>query len=114
MALAEVGPLEARLEALERNQLQWEAQIEAGALRAEGQFKSARASEERARTLRKHAESLAGGADGEEAGALDAVEQLLAANAAGGAPDEVPAVPTYVEFDPKAHARLAKWGQLNG
>lgn len=51
----DLGPIEARLGELERTRALWEADVEAMVQRAEGEKRSARAAEERARYLKKKA-----------------------------------------------------------
>lgn len=67
--------LQERVESIERELQQWEAQVEAELLRAESKFKQARNAEERARGMKDRAEALsnadAGAEEGEGEGELD-------------------------------------------
>ena len=104
------GNLQARITELERSREQWEARTEAHFLKSDSRFKSARSSEERARTMRRHAEALSGGENGEGEAALRHISELLEGNAEGGAEAEVPTVPPHVAPDSKTLLRMAKFG----
>ena len=54
----QAGPLEARIEDLERTRAMWEATIEAELQKADSTYKSAANAENRARTMERHAEKL--------------------------------------------------------
>lgn len=103
-------PLERRLAELERDRHQWEATMEAELLRSDSKYKSARAAEERTRTLESNAKALAGGDDRED----DVTEQyleLLRSNADASPDAAVPQVPNSVAVNPKTRALQAKFGR---
>lgn len=109
------GSLEQRLQALESSRSMWEAEIAAEFVKAESQFKAARASEERSRTMMKHARALAGSEDGEDRTELESITELLKGHADALAEidklgDPLQEVSASVVVDGKDVARRAKWG----
>lgn len=113
-AYDKAGPLVDRLEALERSREQWEAVTEAQLVRGETAFKTARAAEERAKTVLKNAEALRGSDEGEEGfgtGELGEYLELLRANAGAGEVEGVPPVPAGVAVSGNSAALNAKFGR---
>lgn len=104
------GNLQVRVAELERSREQWEAHTEAETTRSDSAFKAARAAEERARTMRRHAEALSGSEDGEGDDALRSIAELLKTDGEAGSQVEVPDVPEDVVTDAKALGRQAKFG----
>lgn len=106
----QAGPLIDRLEVLERSRSEWEAVTEAQLVRGDTAFKTARAAEERAKTVLKNAEALSGSEDGEEGELTDFLE-VLRANAEASASEGVPVVPAGVEISGRSAALNAKFGR---
>lgn len=102
-------PLEERLAELERDRHQWEARVEAELVRADSKFKSARAAEERTRTMTAHERADEDGAESEEDLGARYLE-LLQRNAQAGADETVQSVPEGVAVDAKTRALQAKFG----
>lgn len=103
------GPVEERVSELERDRNQWEARVEAELLRSGSQFKSARAAEERAKTVLRNAEALTSGDDGEEGMPAEYLE-LLRRNAETGEEEGVHQVPAPMAVTPREQALRAKFG----
>lgn len=105
----EQGPVEERVSELERDRNQWEARVEAELIRSGSQFKSARAAEERAKTVLRNAEALTSGDESEEGLPAEYLE-LLRRNAEAGEEEGVHQVPVVVAVNGREQALRAKFG----
>jgi len=105
----ELGPALDRLEILERNRHQFEAECEGMLLKADGKLKAAASAEARERQLKKANERLADpfaepGAEGAEPAAV------LPNNAPASKATRLPAVHLALATNSKTHAVRAKFG----
>ena len=107
----QLGPALDRLEALERNRHQFEAECEGMLLKADGKLKAATSAEQRERQLKKANEKLSDpfDLDSEEA-AETGRHPVLVDDAAGGEAPGVPAVRLALASNDKTYAVRTKWG----
>jgi len=105
--LRETGPVDDRLEELERTRAHWEAQMEALVLKADSTLKASSNAESRSRTMLRHAEKLSDplGLEGE-----DEREAVPAGDVPRGEEEEVQPVPLGLAISPKEYALRAKFG----
>ncbi len=103
----EVAPSTERLDALERSQSLWEAEMEAQQLRSDSTLKSANNAEARARTMERHYDKFA------DPFADDSEEESSAISRRDGAVSEAEGLqPVHVDVAPnhKARALTLKFG----
>lgn len=102
-----VGPVEARLEELERYRASWEATMQAEMQKAESTYKAAANAESRSRTMLRHSEKLSDPLDleGEEV-----QEALPGRHAPAGEEEGVPPLRLGVAGDNKAYLQRLKFG----
>lgn len=108
------GALVERLEALERNQAKWEAQVESELIHAESRFKAARAAEERARHQAQKVEAEPDEYDEEELEEIAEAYRPFLSEGDGARSPEGGVHPVRDRVETRAgqkdQARLAKWG----
>jgi len=107
----DLGPALDRLEALEVSHGQWEAQVEATLMKAEGKLQAANNAEARTRTMKKSYERFIDplDPDSQEEVPQDR-DQLPLGDAYPGLPEEVQPLHMGVASDDKAPALSAKFG----
>lgn len=108
--LGEEGPLAEDVQSLKLGMALWEAEMEAEKSKANTSYKAARASEERARTMKRSYGSSEGDLEGEDEmrEAYEKLGLLPQGDAEAGDLEEVPGVHPVVESEPRSSRALVR------